>query len=367
MSLHIAMVAACPFPAPQGSQVLIADTARALLTAGHRVTLLAYGYGAGEGPAGLRIVRIPRLPGVRRIQAGPSAAKPLLDALLVHALRRLVHRETVDIVHAHNYEGLAAALAARKRPIVYQAHNAMSDELPFYFRGSRAAAAFGALLDRSLPKRAGHIVVHHERLAAYLVQEGCEPSAVTVIAPPVDARLFQAGPVREDLPRVLYAGNLDAYQNIGLLLETMAAVRRREPTARLVVATSVPNAILPGAQTMPVTSLEDLRAALQPDAVVVCPRVSWSGYPIKLLNAMAAGKAVVACKDAAYPLTHDFNGVVVASNDVEAMAAAVLRLMHQPDLRARLGQAARETIVRNHSLPELARRLDEVYAKVVAP
>jgi hypothetical protein len=41
--------------------------------------------------------------------------------------------------------------------------------------------------------------------------------------------------------------------------------------------------------------------------------------------------------------------------------------MHQPDLRARLGQAARETIVRNHSLPELARRLDEVYAKVVAP
>ena len=360
------MVGACPFPAPQGSQVLIADTARALVSAGHKVTLLVYGYGAGEEPAGLRIVRVPRLPRVRRIRAGPSVAKPLLDALLVYALRRLVHQGTIDLIHAHNYEGLAAALAAGKRPIVYHAHNAMSDELPFYFRGSRTAAAFGALLDRSLPKRAGHIVAHHERLAAYLVHEGCDPSAVTVIPPPVDAGLFQAGPVLEDLPRVLYTGNLDAYQNIGLLLEAMATVRRTQPAARLTVATSVPNALLPGAQIVPVTSLEDLRAALEPDAVVVCPRVSWSGYPIKLLNAMAAGKAVVACKDAAYPLIHDINGVVVPSNDAEAMGAAVLRLMHHPDLRARLGRAARETVLSNHSLTKLARRLDEVYAKIVA-
>jgi hypothetical protein len=54
-----------------------------------------------------------------------------------------------------------------------------------------------------------------------------------------------------------------------------------------------------------------VQPALAPDAVVACPRVSWSGYPIKLLNAMAAGKAIVACASAAYPLTHERDGLVV--------------------------------------------------------
>ena len=67
---RIALVAACPFPTSQGSQVFIHQLARALAHAGHEVDLVTYGFGETAG--------VPS----HRLRAGPSFEKPLWDALL---------------------------------------------------------------------------------------------------------------------------------------------------------------------------------------------------------------------------------------------------------------------------------------------
>ena len=142
MTYRVAMVGACPYPVPQGSQVLLRDTALAVRARGHDVHLLVYGYGIGEDHSGLPIHRCAAVRGARKTAAGPSWAKPLLDLAMVRALRRLAREQHIQLVHAHNYEGLVVALGARKRPVIYHAHNAMADELPYYFdsRGARAMA-----------------------------------------------------------------------------------------------------------------------------------------------------------------------------------------------------------------------------------
>ena len=117
---RVAMVAACPYPVPQGSQVLLRDTALALHDRGHDVHLVVYGYGIGENHTGLPIHRCRHVPGARKTAAGPSLAKPVLDVALAATLRRVVRTHHLDVVHAHNYEGLLVALAAHTRPIVYQ-------------------------------------------------------------------------------------------------------------------------------------------------------------------------------------------------------------------------------------------------------
>ena len=48
MKLRVAMVSACPYPVPQGSQVFLRETALTLLNLGHEVHLVVYGYGVGE-------------------------------------------------------------------------------------------------------------------------------------------------------------------------------------------------------------------------------------------------------------------------------------------------------------------------------
>jgi len=355
--MRIAMAGACPFPVPQGSQVHLADTARVMQACGHAVTLVVYGYGIGAAPPDLAIARAwsPREGG--RTRAGPSFAKPLHDAALVLKLRSL---RDIDIVHAHNYEGLLCALASGRRPVVYQAHNAMADELPHYFKGASWARAAGAWLDRALPRRADAVIVPHAALGAYLEDCGCDSSRVFVVPPALDAALFEPAQPGDASPPVLYTGNLDAYQNLPLLVEAMKRVRESEPAARLVIATADARA-LEGAEMIPVHDFDALRGVLSHEAVIACPRVSWSGYPIKLLNAMAAAQAIVACEGAAPGLTHGHDALLVPDGDTDAFADALLQLLRETDLRRRLGRNARETLEQRHAPEVIGEAIESVY------
>ncbi len=354
------MVAACPYPAPQGSQVLLQDTASALRNLGHEVHLVVYGHGVGAVPEGLRVHRSARMSGTGRIAAGPYPTKPLYDLALVLALRRALRAYSFDVVHAHNYEGLMAALAARPRvPIVYHAHNAMADELPHFIPHS---APFGRWLDRTFPRRADAAIAPHARLAEYLAACGCERPRLHVIPPSVDAGAFEPGRISDAMPPVLYTGNLDAYQNLGFLTRAMDRARSQMPEARLRVATAQAGTVS-GAEMVPAPDFDALREILKEDSVVACPRVSWSGYPIKLLNAMAAGKAIVACASAAYPLEHGRTGLVVEDGNTEAFAEALLRLMRDAKLRGTLGRNARACAESRHHPRTIGQAIETVYGK----
>jgi glycosyltransferase involved in cell wall biosynthesis len=366
MTLRIAVVGACPYPVPQGSQVYLRQTALMLRDCGHEVHLVVYGYGVGEDESGLPVHRSANPFGAARMAAGPSIVKPLLDCSLVRTLRRLVREHRIDVVYAHNYEGLIVALAARKRPIIYQAHNAMADELPYYFRARRVTARVGGWLDRTFPRRADRIIVPHAALAQYLIACGCTPARVTCIPPPADVDAFSSDePVEATTTAVLYTGNLDAYQNLDLLRRAMRRVRSAMPDAKLIVATaaSPEKAVQAGfseAEVIATPDLASLRTVLAADVVVACPRVSWSGYPIKLLNAMAAGKAAVACRSAAHPLEDGTTGLIVDDDDEEAFAGALLRLISDGGLRTRLGAAARHAARTRHDPARISDALRHV-------
>lgn len=359
--LRVAMAGACPFPVPQGSQAHLADTARAVQALGHAVTLAVYGYGLGDVPVDLTVARAWSPSRRGRTRAGPGLLKPVHDLALTRLLRTM---PPVDLMHAHNYEALLCAVAAGRRPIVYQAHNALADELPYYFGGAAWARRLGAWLDRTFPRRAEAIIVPHARLGAYLEACGCESARIAVIPPALDAALFAPAAHTDATPPVLYTGNLDAYQNLPLLRDAMARVRNTLPETRWIMATADRGGF-PEAETLPVHDAAGLRAVLARPAILAFPRVSWSGYPIKLLNAMAAAQPIVACASAAPGLTHDETALLVPDDDPEAFAEALLRLLRDPDLRRKLGQAARERLVERHAPGSIARAIEGVYRAVL--
>jgi len=360
MKLRIAMVGACPYPAPQGSQVFLRNTAKCLEQLGHEVHLVVYGYGVGGEQGGKFVHRAARVPFAAKTAPGPSFAKPFQDITLAAELRRVVRDNRIQVVCAHNYEALLAALVVRKRPILYFAHNAMADELPHFFRGMPIAANFGRLLDRCFPRQADKVLAPHNRLAGHLVVRGCLQEQVEVVPPPTDAQLFTPAPVDSSaIPPVIYTGNLDAYQNLPLLFAAMKAVRRKKPGVKLIIGTAEKGRF-PDTEIAPIAGFDALHQFLARDAVFAAPRVSWSGYPIKMLNAMAAGKAVVACESAAYPLVNGETGLVVPDDDVEAYAAALLRLIEDPHLRAELGSRARQVILEQHRPEVVGQQLGEI-------
>jgi glycosyltransferase involved in cell wall biosynthesis len=379
------MIAACQFPYPQGSQVLIGQLAAALQRRGHAVRLLTYPDGLGAPPTGVPVQRVPRLPGLGPVRRPLSPQKPMLDLQLVRALRRLLRAWPVDVVHAHNIEGLAVALAAARGrfagvPVVYHIHNAMSLELHTHFRSRPArwlAGLAARLLDAELPRRAGWCIVLTEAAVPFFRQRGV--ARLSCIPPGIDLEAGDAAPARALLgpgPLVLYSGNLESYQNLELLFEAFRLVAAARPTARLVLSTNArthdwqarAEALGLGGKALFVPS-DDFRAVrnlLAAADVAVCPRVACLGLPIKLLNYMVAARPIVVSAGSAGSLRHMENAWVVPNGDVDGMAAAILALLDDPVLACRLGEAARRTVETHHNWDRVVQDVEAVYAGVLA-
>jgi glycosyltransferase involved in cell wall biosynthesis len=379
--VRIAMVAACPFPYPQGSQVLIAQLAAALHRRGHAVRLVAYHHGLGQPPTGIEIDRIPALLGQGPVRAGPSWQKPVFDLLLVRELMRTVRRHRVDVVHTHNFEGLLAALMVRRLtgvPVIYHVHNAMGLELHTYFRGRLgqwAGGVVGRWVDANLSHRADYCLVLNSDAVDYFRERGVE--RLQVVPPGVDFEPGEAAKARQKLgngPLVLYSGNLDRYQDLDQLLAAFRLVVGVRPEARLHLSTNAEagpwraraDRLGIGAQTTFVRAddfgtVRDLLAAAD---VTVCPRQVCLGFPIKLLNYMAAGRAIVVSAGSACGLQHLEDAWVVQNGNTAGMAEAILSLLDNPALAGRLGQAAQRTAQREHNWDQAVDAIEQIYAKV---
>ena len=363
--LRIVQAAAFPFPSPQGSQVYVRGMARALARRGHEVVVACYAHGLGEPDPEYRVVRTPAVPGYRNLRAGPDPVKPLLDAAL--ALRLL--RIPADLVHAHNYEApLAAALARRLNgvPMVYGAHNTMSDELHTYFRSAPAqvlARRLGHALDRVVPRLADHAVVLSEGAVGRLHALGC--GRVSHVAPgiePEDLEPVAPAPLPPG-PWVVYAGNPDRYQDLDVLLAAM----HRLPQARLLMVSASPldawQPLAPASARFVVTDdFARVRALLQAADLAALPRAVCGGFPMKLLNYLGMGLPTVAARGGAPALP----GVVrVPDRDPLAMAAALQDLLARPTARRALGAQGRQHVLTRCTWAARAAELEEVYGAVL--
>ena len=159
-----------------------------------------------------------------------------------------------------------------------------------------------------------------------------------------------------------------------MLLEAFAVARRSRADLRLCMAVSSPFdsyeaqahklGIREAIEIIP-DSFEELPRQLAECAMAVLPRMHCDGIPQKLLNYMAAGKGIVCSAGSAKLLEHQRTGLIVPNGDVNAFAAAILRLAADPALCDSLGKAARDYVERNYSWDQAAERLEQIYARVV--
>jgi len=111
---------------------------------------------------------------------------------------------------------------------------------------------------------------------------------------------------------------------------------------------------------------EKLKTFAEAD-IFILPSYS-EGFGFVILEAMLAGKAVVATPVGALPevFEHERHLLYVQPGDVQGIAAAINRLIEDEGLRISLGQAARETVQKAFNLKQLADRLDIVLTSVLA-
>jgi glycosyltransferase involved in cell wall biosynthesis len=271
-----------------------------------------------------------------------------------HRLRRprLPASLDADVVHAPSL----AVPPAGHRPLVVTVHDVAFLRTPEHF--TRRGIGFhrrGLALAR---REAARVIVASAHTRGELVREGFDPGRIAVVPhgvvvpPPPDATEIEARlrSVRVEPPFVLAVGTIEPRKGVDTLVAAMARRRARDRRTRLVLVgprgwLSVDGLDAPGVRELGRVD-DDVLDALYRTAAVVAVPSRYEGFGLPALEAMARGTPVVASDTSSLPEVVGDGGVLVPPDDPDAWAAALDRLLADPERRAELAGAARARAAR---------------------
>ena len=348
-----------PVPGPKGASRHITALVGGLVAAGHAVDLMAVaGPDAPPTVAGARLLPFHTPPGGNFL----ARAGAFGEAVLAQA-----RGGGYDLWHVRGvWEGLPLALWRDRHdgdtPLVWEANGLPSIETPAHFGAvANAPELLGKLRrqEQLLMRAAERVIVVSQVTAGCLAELGCDPAKIRVIPNGVDAEAY-AGLVDGDAgPEILYLGTMAPWQGLETLVRALA---RLGPPTRLRLVGPPGKGWAGGLRRLAARLGVADRLTIQPPvppslvpALVararVCvapldgsPRNLVQGCcPLKLLEYMAAGKAVVATEVPPIEAiaTHGRDAWLVPPDDPQALATGLRVVLDDAALRARLGAAAR--------------------------
>lgn len=392
-------------PVSGGEERHVLNLARALAARSHEVTLL--GFATAEAPVGasvvdgIRIVRIrttaSRLPVLYSDRSRPHAL-PLPDPGVVRAIADELARGRIEVVHAHNWiVNSALGPAARAGVPVFMTLHDYS-----HICATKRLMEFGRKLcpgpsvKRCFPCASAHygpangIVTvtanawSARRRARSLTAVAAVSSAVAnaVAVRPghwlhgasLDARVIsnfipdeivvsEIAPTEPDAP-LLFAGDLTPDKGVQVLLD---AYRLLDSPPPLVLAGRNGAAIdwqfPPGAHWTGPVSHEKVIALFRSARVVVVPSVVADACPTVVLEAMAAGRPVVASASGGIVdlVVDGLTGLLVQPGDPSALAAALRRILQDPEAADAYGVAGWQRS-RRFTTGALVERIEQMYS-----
>ena len=213
------------------------------------------------------------------------------------------------------------------------------------------------------------LVAISKEVAAYLKQYQIAPGRVYVIPNGVNPERFPSGlkpscPASPGTFTVGFAGSLKPWHGLRILVRAFAKLHERDPDTRLLVVGDGPergnlladlsaHGLIEAAHLTGTVTPDEIPRLLASMDVAVCPYPRQRFYfsPLKVYEYMAASLPVVASRIGQLEdlIADEVTGLLCPPGDIIALADALDRLRREPNLRFRLGQAARTTVLRDHT------------------
>ena len=307
---------------------------------------------------------------------------PRMDLLAFWELFRLCRREKFDVVHTHTSKGgFLGRIAARLAGVPLVIHTAHG----FYFNqmncGPKAAVFY-----RFLEKFASHFcdliisVNEEDRLSA--IEKGVvRPSKIHTVINGINTKRFENVVPPDSLRRELdpsgqailigTTGRLMPQKGYHYLIQAMPTVLREFPGARVIFVGDGPlESELKGLagqlgvsdQCRFLSFRTDIPELLASFDIFVLPSL-WEGLSISLLEALAAGKPIVATniKGNREVIDHGVNGLLVNPGDPAALAEGIIHLIRDKEKARGVGERAREKARKCFSEEAMVQRTLDLY------
>jgi len=173
-------------------------------------------------------------------------------------------------------------------------------------------------------------------------------------------------------PRLVFTGAMNYYANIDgvrwFIDEVLPLIRRAEPGVEFLIVGSNPTSQvkkLGEREGVTITGfVDDIRPYLHCAHACVVPLRIARGIQNKILEAMAAGKAVIATPEAVAGLRVVDGEQLLVANTSREFGAAVLKLIRDPGLRRQLGYRSRHFVESEHDWEPILRKIVELVEMV---
>ncbi len=304
------------------------------------------------------------------------------DPRAILSLGRLLRRGRFAVVHAHSFRAeLAARLWVKLiRPaprIVRTVHNTEDFYTRLPYAPIARASTVGADRVIVISDAVGEFVRDAVGLPAARMDRiyyGLDP-ADWPVATNGHARLSSGAPAQRR-PTIAVIARLAPQKGHRVLLDALPAIVQRVPDVlvRLVghEELSTTAELRAYAEMRGVADRvhfegfrSDVASVLGQADVMVLPSL-WEGFGLVLLEAMAVGKPVVASAVGPVPevVVDGETGLLVPPGQPEPLAAAIVRILTEPDLAARLGRAGRERVGERFTLDRMVAETEAVYQEL---
>jgi glycosyltransferase involved in cell wall biosynthesis len=306
----------------------------------------------------------------------PIAPRTEMDLSAAWRLSRVIKRLAPDIVHAHDPHGVAMASLALSLGGAARAPSLVaSRRVDFHLRGNS--------FSRWKYRQVDCFLAASEAIRRMLVADGVAPERTVTVHEGIDVDHAAAVPpvnvheafwLPHDAPVVGNVAALVPHKGQRHLVEAARLVVRELPDTRFVVLGEgelrdhlerqvrdhrlEKHVLLPGFRT-------DVLGCIKGFDLFAMSSVT-EGLGTSLLDAMACGKAVVATETGGIPevVEDGVTGLLVPPRDHRAMAAAIVRLLSDDELRRRMGEAGRARVGARFTVERMIAETAAVYARV---
>ena len=370
-----------------GPALHVAYLSAGLAERGYETTLVAGSLARGEGSMayvaeglGVEVVRLDAL---------SREISPIRDALSILRLARLIREQRPRILHTHTAKAgtvgrLAALLAGDARPEVV-VHTFHGHVLRGYF-GPLKSGAF-RLLERLLARVTTRLIAVSPQVRDDLVALGVAPAekfSVVRLGIELGERLETAEGGAEARARlgigadrfvVGWVGRMTGVKRTDDVLEALRLLREREVDAVLLMVGDGPDRehVEQRASELGIVRhclflgyQEDVSGWYRAFDAMILPSAN-EGTPVVAIEGLAAGRPVVATSVGGVPdvVREGVDGFLVPMGDTEALAERLARLANDPELRARMGAAGRESVPSRYAVERLVADVDELYRSLL--
>jgi glycosyltransferase involved in cell wall biosynthesis len=381
------VIAPEPFFSPRGTPFSVYY--RTLITAelGVNTDLLTYGEGQDVEIPGVRIIRIPRFKYFGDVKVGPSFLKLFLDIFLAVWMVVLLIRNRYDYVHAHEEAAFFCSLfkVFFRYKLIYDMHSSLPQQLTnFHFTRSRILIGIFKKLEDFALRSADVVITICPDLSDYVQQVIEDPRKHIMIENSIfdpvkiSAEFGKSGnpepqpaekindhisALSESKRFIVYAGTLESYQGIDILIEAFAKVIVVHQDSFLIVVGGnksqvdlyqnlAENHHLNGAVFLSGRVPQHIaQQYIRLASVLVSPRSEGMNTPLKIYEQLASGIPLVATNIYSHTQVLNDSVAFLVEPNPEAMADGLIRALQADGESREKAENAKHLYEQNYGRP----------------